>query len=317
MLFRDRRDAGRQLARLVERFHGENTVVLGLARGGVPVAFEVARALGAPLDVFVARKLGAPGQPEFGIGAVAPGVRVVDARSVALVGATKADIDQIAADEEQEMERRLLAYRGGAAPHDVRGKTVILVDDGLATGVTARAAARSLRRMGPARLVLAVPVAAPESAAGLLPEVDELLVVEAHEDLRAVGVWYDDFSQTTDEEVISLLAEARRGRVAISSREVEISFDGRTLRADLTLTSSPRGLVVFAHGSGSSRLSPRNRHVAARLQREALATLLVDLLTSDEEEIDGETGELRFDIPFLARRQIGRASCRERVSIDV
>src|SRR5437764_703588 len=124
MPFADRRDAGRQLARLAMRYQGEDVVVLGLARGGVPVAYEVARALGAPLDVFVARKIGAPRQPEFGVGAIAPGVRVLDPGSVALVGATREEIDQIVADEEQEMQRRFLAYRGEVEPPDVRGKTV-------------------------------------------------------------------------------------------------------------------------------------------------------------------------------------------------
>jgi len=169
--------------------------------------------------------------------------------------------------------------------------------------VTARAAARSLRAQGPARLILAVPVAAPESADALMGEVDELLVIETPLDFRAVGVWYDDFAQTSDEDVMSLL-ESSRAEVA-GTREVEIPLGGKTLRADLAIPRvRPIGLVIFAHGSGSSRLSPRNRHVAARLGREGLATLLLDLLTTEEGEIDDATRELRFDIPLLAERLV-------------
>jgi len=208
--FRDRRDAGRQLARLAERYRGPDTAVLGLARGGVPVAFEVAAHIGAPLDVMVARKIGAPQQPEFGIGAIAPGgVRIIDPRSVEAVGATQVEIDQIVGEEEGEMRRRFLAYRGEATPPDVRGKTVLLVDDGLATGVTARAAVASLRKQQPRRVVLAVPVGAPESIEAIRSEFDDVLVLDAPADFRAVGLWYDNFEQTTDEEVTALLRQAQ------------------------------------------------------------------------------------------------------------
>ena len=184
--------------------------MLGLARGGVPVAFEVAAHIGAPLDVMVARKIGAPQQPEFGIGAIAPGgVRIIDPRSVEAVGATQVEIDQIVGEEEGEMRRRFLAYRGEATPPDVRGKTVLLVDDGLATGVTARAAVASLRKQQPRRVVLAVPVGAPESIEAIRSEFDDVLVLDAPADFRAVGLWYDNFEQTTDEEVTALLRQAQ------------------------------------------------------------------------------------------------------------
>jgi putative phosphoribosyl transferase len=302
MPFRDRRDAGRQLARLCEDYRGADTLVLGLARGGVPVAFEVAEHLGAPLDVMVARKIGAPGQPEFGIGAVAPGVRIVDARSQAAVGATTEEVDQIAADEAEEMGRRFLAYRGEAAPPHVRGRTVILVDDGLATGVTARAAVASLRRQAPRRIVLAVPVGAPETADALFGEVDDLRVLETPADFRAVGLWYDSFEPTRDEEVVRLLAEARPG--AGGQQPVAIPVGDLLLSADLTLPPHAVGLVVFAHGSGSGRWSPRNRSVADRLNRAGLATLLLDLLTPEEQAVDEATRELRFDVPRLADRLV-------------
>jgi len=297
MAFRDRRDAGRRLAELCKRCEGADTVVLGLARGGVPVAAEVARALRAPLDVMVARKIGAPGQPEFGIGAIAPGVRVLDRGSVAAVGATTEEIDQIVADEEQEMQRRYVAYRGSPAPPDVFGKRVVLVDDGLATGVTARAAIRSLRKQEPERITLAVPVGAPESVDAMRAEADEVIVVEAPADFRAVGAWYDSFDQTSDDEVLAILRP--------SPRAVRIPASGGvTLDGDLTLPPGARGVVVFAHGSGSSRFSPRNRFVAEVLQRAGLGTLLLDLLTPAEEEVDERTRELRFDVPRLAERTV-------------
>lgn len=307
MPFTDRRDAGRQLARLLEHHRGGDTLVLGLPRGGVPVAFEVARHLGVGLDVMVARKIGAPGQPEFGIGAVAPGVRVLDEASVSLVGATRAEIDQIAYDETAEMERRLLVYRGVARMPEVRGRTVIIVDDGLATGVTARAALRSLRAQEPRRLVLAIPVCAPQSAEAMRRECDEVVYVEAHEDFRAVGLWYDDFRQTMDEEVLALLEEARAADARSVPEACPASIplgDGRALQGELVVPRGASAIVVFAHGSGSGRTSPRNREVAQAFHRAGLGTLLVDLLAPDEREDDAATAGLRFDVPLLVDRVV-------------
>jgi len=304
MPYRDRTHAGQVLARSLDRHRGADVVVLGLPRGGVPVAAEIARALGAPLDVMVARKVGAPGNPEFGVGAVAPGgVRIVDARSLLMLGLPESALDQTIHDETQEMERRLLLYRGDPRPPDVAGKTVILVDDGLATGVTAHAAIDSLRQQGPARIVLAVPVGAPDVVARLADLVDEVVVPEQPEDLRAVGLWYDDFRQTTDAEVISLLGPR--------TRKVRIPVDGGEMLGDLTLPNGAQGLVVFAHGSGSGRLSPRNRAVARRLNEAGLGTLLLDLLTEDEERAK----DLRFDIPLLAGR-VGAALAWARAQPD-
>lgn len=302
MPFRDRHDAGRQLARLAEAYRGAGTIVLGLARGGVPVAFEVAEHLGAPFDIMVARKIGAPHQREFGIGAVAPGVRLVDPHSVASVGATSEEVEEIARDEEAEMGRRFHAYRGMTTPPDVRGKTVVLVDDGLATGVTARAAVASLRTQHPKRVILAVPVAAASSLRVVEPEFDGVIVVEAPEDLRAVGLWYDSFDQTRDEEVLDLLQRSRHPREP-ATVHIPVGV-GVMLEGDLSVPPNAQGLVVFAHGSGSSRHSPRNKHVAKRLNDAQLGTLLLDLLTPEEEEEDARTRALRFDIPLLARRLV-------------
>ncbi|HLZ69891.1 MAG TPA: phosphoribosyltransferase [Dehalococcoidia bacterium] len=209
--FHDRADAGRRLAQLLQAYRGPDAIVLALPRGGVEVGYEVARLLGAPLDVIVARKLGAPAQRELGIGAIAPGgVRVLDRDTIALLGIPPAQIDAVVAEETAEMERRERAFRGGLPAPDLAGCSVILVDDGLATGVTARAAIRAIRAARPRRIVLAVPVCPPETAAALRSEVDELVCVESPADFLAVGRWYENFDQTSDEEVIELLARARR-----------------------------------------------------------------------------------------------------------
>lgn len=217
--FADRADAGRQLAERLEHFRGYDVVVLGLARGGVAVAGEVAAALDAPLDVIVARKLGAPMQPELALGAIAPGAKVIRQELVDYLGVTDREIEAIAAQEQSraaELERRL---RHGRPPIDVAGRTAIVVDDGLATGATALAAIRSVRQHGPERIVLAVPVAAPESVAALAGEVDEVVTVARPRDFMAVGIWYEDFSQVSDDEVKETLDEraAARGTADRSS----------------------------------------------------------------------------------------------------
>jgi putative phosphoribosyl transferase len=209
--FRDRRDAGRKLARVLEAYREELPVVFALPRGGVPVGYEVALALDAPLDVLVARKLGAPDQPEFGIGAVAPGgVRVLNEDAVRRLGIPGEYVDGITEQETAEVGRRLRHFRGDLPETPVAGRTAILVDDGLATGVTARAAVEALRLRGPGRLVLAAPVCAAQTAEVLRPEVDRLVCLRCPPDLGAIGYWYADFNQTDDEEVVDLLEEARR-----------------------------------------------------------------------------------------------------------
>ena len=211
MLFRNRRDAGRFLAKRLARYAGQpGVLVLALPRGGVPVAYEVARALGAPLDLFLVRKLGLPGHEELAMGAIASGgVQVLNERVVSQ-GIPGHIIQQVARNERRELERRERAYRGNRPPPEIRGHTVILVDDGLATGATMRAAAEALRRLGPSRLVVAVPVAAPETCEEFRGEVDEIVCGRTPEPFQAVGLWYDDFSQTTDEEVRDLLERTQR-----------------------------------------------------------------------------------------------------------
>jgi putative phosphoribosyl transferase len=207
MRFRDRTEAGERLGAAVREHVSGPAVVMGLARGGVIVAAGVAEALGVSLDVAVARKLGAPGNPELGIGAVAPGVRVVDERLVQLLHVTPRFIEAEAEAQSQEVERRLLAYRGDRAAPVLRGATVVVVDDGVATGVTALAAVRSLRDAGAARVVLAAPVVAAPTMAALRTEADDVVALEVAQRLGAVSRWYADFRQTTDEQVVRLLRQ--------------------------------------------------------------------------------------------------------------
>ena len=209
--FQDRHDAGRALAERLRHYAGRDDVlVLALPRGGVPVAYEVASALDAPLDLFLVRKLGLPGHEEFAIGAIASGgVRVVSDEVIRELGIDEERLDAITRREQTELERRERRYRGGRPPPEVEGRTVILVDDGLATGSTMRAAVAALRAEGPARIVVAVPTAARETCDDLRPDVDELICATTPEPFLAVGLWYSDFSQTTDEEVHTLLSATR------------------------------------------------------------------------------------------------------------
>ncbi len=297
-MFRDRRHAGVLLGEQVRLLALSDPVVLGLPRGGVVVAAEVARALGAPLDVLVVRKLGAPGNPELGIGAIAEGgVTVLNDGLIARLRVSPAEIEAVAEREHRELVRRTAAYRRGRSPLPLQGRSAVVVDDGLATGYTARAAVAAARARGAAVLVLAVPVAAPETAAEFSGLVDRVVCVEAPDLLFAVGAAYADFSQTGDEEVERLLAAAAPVGVA-EEHEVVVDGGGIGLAGTLTVPAGAAGVVLFAHGSGSSRHSPRNRAVAEALQREGLATLLFDLLTPAEE---GDRAAV-FDIPLLGAR---------------
>lgn len=216
-MFRNRSDAGRQLASRLLELKPENPIVLALPRGGVPVGYEIAVALDAPLDVIVVRKLGAPGQPELGIGAVVDGdhhLSVLNEDVVSMLAVSKEYLNREVALQLQEIRRRQELYRGGHPPLDVAGRTVIVVDDGIATGGSMRAALRGLRRRSPRRLVLAVPVAPPETVESFQAEVDVLICLSSPLFFHAVGQFYDDFRQTTDEEVIRLLNGVRQRQSA-------------------------------------------------------------------------------------------------------
>jgi predicted phosphoribosyltransferase/dienelactone hydrolase len=312
--FRDRREAGRALARELAAMEIDAPLVVGLPRGGVPVAYEVARELGAPLDIGLVRKLGAPGHPEYGIGGLGEdGTIVIDREAVRALGIREAQLDAIVAHESAELERRRRAYRGDTAPLDVEGRSVILVDDGLATGVTASAAARVLKARGAARVIVAVPVCPQGTAERLAGHIGELFCLESPARFGGVGAWYDDFTQTSDGEVMELLSAARREGAtpggggdpppaAPEGGEVRIpTSNGALLAGSVGLPpGGASGLVVFVHGSGSSRHSPRNVAVARYLEDQGFATLLFDLLTPREAANRSNV----FDIELLTERLV-------------
>jgi putative phosphoribosyl transferase len=298
MRFRDRTEAGRLLGeRLGDLARRTDVVVLALPRGGVPVGRQVARALGAPLDVFLVRKLGLPAQPELAMGAIASGgTQVLNDDLVRGLRLGADVIERVAERERAELERRERLYRDERPFPELAGRTVVLVDDGLATGATMRAAVEAVRTRGPDRVAVAVPAAPPHSLGELEPHVDGLAWLIAPEPFQAVGAWYEDFREVPDDEVRRLLA--------LPAGE-EVDAGGAV--GNLVAPAAARGLVVFAHGSGSSRFSPRNRYVAGVLEEAGLATLLVDLLTPEEEQVDLRTRELRFDVELLAGRVLGAA----------
>ena len=339
--FSDRREAGRRLATRLDRVRSENTVVLALPRGGVPVAHEVATSLGLPLDVLMVRKLGVPFQPEFAMGAIGEcGVRVLDRLVMQRAGVTEAGLAAVESLERQELERRLRTLRGPHERRSLEGKVAVIVDDGVATGSTMMAACEVARILGAERVVVAVPVASVEAAAALATVADEVICLETPSPFGSVGAWYDDFAQTTDEEVIGLLATASSvdrpvpdpavsgGSVDDSDSESDVRSDERAvviaiaprggsggaalggtespvvlsarIEGRLTVPPEVTGAVIFAHGSGSGRHSPRNRFVAACLNDLGIATLLLDLLTPDE-ELDRRNV---FDVELLAERLV-------------
>lgn len=316
--FADRVDAGRQLAerliRLVADERIADPVVVGMARGGVPVAAEVARALRSPLDVAIVHKIGAPSQRELAIGAIAEGGdAVLDGRHTSNFNLDDPDVAEIVRDEREHLARRSEVYRSACPEISLRGRDVILIDDGLATGFTAAAAVRSMRDRGAARIVLAVPVCPAEALDELIaPAPDEFVHLIAPRSFYAVGLWYRDFPQVSDAEVLELLGSARAS-AASERREIAIEAgSGVQLTGDLTVPAGPWGIVLFAHGSGSSRLSPRNRMVADRFAGAGLATLLFDLL--DDEEAQDRANV--FDIGLLAGRLLSaRRRLREEAAV--
>jgi putative phosphoribosyl transferase len=308
-VFRNRREAGRDLASKLQSYANRpDVVVLGLPRGGVPVAFEVAQALHVPLDVYMVRKLGVPGNEELAMGAVASGGHVViNSDVVATLRIPNEIMEAVAVRESADIARRERLYRGDRRPPDVAGKIIILVDDGVATGSTIVAAATALRSLGAARIVIATPVVAATSLPALQSAADEVVWVHAPHWFVAVGQWYLDFSPTIDEEVRALLEgdDAGRPHATAIPETVVIRLHDVSLFGDLTVFDQPTGVVLFAHGAGSGRKSPRNRFVANVLQRAGFATLLLDLLTEAEEVSERYTAHLRFDVDLLAQRLLG------------
>lgn len=309
MEYANRTEAGQRLGARMRSYSEEQPVVVGMPRGGVPVAIEVAKSLHAPFDIAVVRKLGAPGQSEFAIGAVAEGgIQIVHPAAREASGATDDQLARTLRRERAELERRASVYRAECPKRDLNGRTAILVDDGLATGSTAIAAARSLRDRGAKKVILAVPVCPPESLEHPLDDsIDRVVSLMTPSPFFGVGLWFRDFGQVSDGEVIKLLREAAElggdgsVEVPVGQEQVEIEdHAGVRLYGELTIPEDARGLIVFAHGSGSSRTSPRNQMVARTLNRSHFATLLFDLLDP------GEAAEPRntFDIPLLGRRLV-------------
>jgi putative phosphoribosyl transferase len=311
LVFADRVEAGRRLANQLQQLRGESVVVLGLPRGGVPVAAEVAAALDAPLDVIVVRKLGVPSQPELAMGAIGEGgVRIVNDEVVRRAGVTGREWSQVEERELVELERRAGRFRGDRPRRPLEGRIALVVDDGIATGSTARAACQVARAQGAARVVLAAPIAPPGWIERMGDAADDYVCLDTPAPFSAIGQFYADFSPTTDDEVVASLQRNARPHPAATAasagsddltrrdEEVTVAAGAVRLGGHLTLPERPAGVVVFAHGSGSSHHSPRNRYVAAVLNEAGLGTLLFDLLTVAEEHDRANV----FDIELLARR---------------
>ncbi|HUO48988.1 MAG TPA: phosphoribosyltransferase family protein [Acidimicrobiales bacterium] len=311
MPFRDRVDAGRRLAQRLGHLAAADVVVLGLPRGGVPVAAEIAAALGADLDVILVRKLGVPVQRELGMGAIGEdGVRILNDDVLRMTGVNEAQLEAVETAERAELDRRAALVRAVRPRVPLQGRTALIVDDGIATGSTAMAACAVARAHGAARVVVAVPVAPPDTARRLADAADEVVCLETPAAMLAIGEWYDDFSQTTDDEVVALLRRAAGGTArggavggaghgaSVPPVDEDVTVGPLALPGMLSVPDRPLGIVVFAHGSGSSRHSPRNRQVARYLTGRGLATLLFDLLTPDEERDRANV----FDVELLGRR---------------
>lgn len=313
-MFRDRVEAGRRLAEHLTHYASrDDVVVLGVPRGGVPVAYEVAVRLGVPLDVIVVRKLGVPYQPELAMGALGEeGVRVLDTRIMAMAGISQNELEAVERRERAELHRRAERFRRDRPRVQLDGKVAVIVDDGIATGSTIKAACQVAREFGAARVVVAAPVAPTDATERLAADADEIVIAEQPHGFYAIGQFYDHFDQTSDEEVTSLLESAARIRVGPDTADhprsenggfdadVGIPAGGVVLEGRLTLPPRARGTVIFVHGSGSSRHSPRNRYVAEVLNGAGLGTLLFDLLTP-QEELDRANV---FDIELLAGRLV-------------
>ncbi len=309
--FTDRADAGKQLASRMEFLRGQAIVVLGLPRGGVPVAFEVAKALGAPLDVLLVRKLGVPFQPELAFGAIGEdGVRVVCDDVVREARLTDKEMAAVETKQWAELQRRSERFRNGHDRIPLKGRTAVIVDDGIATGATAQAACQVARAQGASKVVLAVPIGATDTAKRFAKYADEVVCLATPVPYFAVGQGYRNFAQTSDDEVVALLNRARNDfrtvaragahDLPLRDEEIRVTAGRVSVAGHLTIPQHPKGVVAFAHGSGSSRHSPRNRNVAEVLNKAGFATVLFDLLTPDEERNRTNV----FDIALLASRLV-------------
>ncbi|MGQ0642891.1 MAG: phosphoribosyltransferase family protein [Gemmatimonadaceae bacterium] len=321
-LFADRREAGSTLAAALGELTGrQNLLVIGMPRGGIPVARVVADELRAPLDIIIARKLGVPGIPEVALGAIAEDSQRIVEESVSwFIGVPRQVIQQVALQERKELERRVALYRGNRAPPDVRGRTVVLVDDGAATGATLRAAAISLGASRPAQLIAAVPIASAAAVDSWRPHVHRIVTLATPDPFQTVSTRYDDFSPVSDAEVTASLGWPRGAHTTPDNGDVEqlvhIPVTGDSVEGDLGVPNdSPRSLILLAHGGGSSRASYRNRYLAGRLRLAGFATLRVDLLTQSEQAADASDAAVRFDVPRIADRLLSVAEWASRQGV--
>lgn len=298
MIFKDRSQAGQLLSQKLQRYIKDSVIVLALPRGGVPVAAEIANALGAPLDVLIVRKVGAPNQAELAVGAVCEEAEPVWNEAIlAKLRLEPAELGRTLAMERQKIEQQTRLFRDSRKFPLFNQKTVILVDDGLATGATMSAAVKYLRGKSESKIIAAVPVAAASSARILRGKVENLVVIEEREDLMSVGQWYEDFSQVSDAEVVALL-KGSGDPSKKATREVDIVIERIKLLGDLTTFPSMKAVIIFAHGSGSSRKSPRNQYVAQVLNDKRFGTLLFDLLSEREAQNMGNV----FNMELLSTR---------------
>lgn len=315
MLFHNRQTAGRQLAgHLSDYKENKEAIVLGLPRGGVVVAYEIAKELHLPLDVTCPRKIGAPFNPEYAIGAITEtGQGILNQEVIDQLDVSDTYLQQEIEVQKQLAQRRLKLFRKDKPPRVLKGKIVILVDDGLATGATMKAAIYSAKHEGAKKVVVAIPVSPVDTLNEIREMVDEVVCLDTPAFFQAIGQFYRDFTQVDDEEVVELLhrigEETKKSNTSNTQsiqKEVAIQLTkGHTqIYGTLTIPAGAEKIVVFAHGSGSGRYSPRNQFVANYLIEKGLATLLLDLLTSEEEVIDDQTRELRFNIPFLSKRLV-------------
>lgn len=301
MTFKNRKQAGGLLAHELTKYRNADCIVLALPRGGVPVAKEISTSLKAPLSILAVRKVGAPFQPELAVGAICEDGEVLwNQRILSSTGLSPDDLGGLVKKEKAKVKEQIQKFRQGRPLPDLKGKTAILVDDGVATGATMMAAILYLKNKGAARVVAAAPVASTRSARQMKSRAHDFVTLRQEENFDSVGSWYEDFSEVSDEMVSCLLRRARRSDDVGEARAVSIPCGSVSIQGDLTEMASAQALIVFAHGSGSSRNSVRNQSVARTLNASGFSTLLLDLLTPEEEKDRKNT----FNISLLAERLV-------------
>lgn len=301
MIFENRKNAGELLASRLQKYKNTNSVILALPRGGVPIAADIAKSLNLPMDVLIVRKIGAPFNSELAVGAICETDEpVLNPQILAKVGIQPEDINGALTKEKKEVDRQVKEFRQGHAMIDISNKMAIIVDDGMATGATVKAAIKYLKKKGTSKIIVAVPVSSSSAARAIRDRADDFITVQESDNLGSVGKWYNDFGQVSDEEVKKILTSSLEERAVSHSRNVDISVGKIKLEGLLTSFPDMKSMIIFAHGSGSSRKSPRNLQVSRDLNKAGFGTLLFDLLTEKE---SGDRSNV-FDIDFLSQRLV-------------